>query len=195
MNRSTLELISDHLTIRRVGTIAHKCAEKLIEEDESILLEEIEILYVIIMEFIDRFHHIKEEDAYFPKTNSKEFSENIRKFIIEHQFGRNIANMLQRELMPCKKERRILKSKREPIARFLKTYSIFISDHTEKEDKFFETILNQQNTGHYLISEDDDNALLKHYERCKNKAGGKERMDQMIKLIKYLEEREWMHKA
>ncbi len=87
-----------------------------------------------------------------------------------------------------------MESKREPIARFLKTYFIFISDHTKKEDNFFETILHQQNTRHHLISEDEDNALMKHYERCKIKAGGKERIDQLIKLIVYLEEREWIQK-
>jgi hypothetical protein len=35
---------------------------------------------------------------------------------------------------------------------------------------------------------------LKHYEICKNQAGGKARMQEMIILIEYLEEREWMKK-
>jgi hypothetical protein len=34
--------------------------------------------------------------------------------------------------------------------------------------------------------------LLKHYEICKNQAGGEARMQEMIILIEYLEEREWM---
>jgi len=29
---------------------------------------------------------------------------------------------------------------REPVARFLRSYSIFIGDHTGKEDKFFDMI-------------------------------------------------------
>jgi hypothetical protein len=29
---------------------------------------------------------------------------------------------------------------REPVARFLKSYAIFISDHTGKEDKFFDLV-------------------------------------------------------
>ena len=29
-------------------------------------------------------------------------------------------------------------NKREPVARFLRTYSIFLIDHMEKEEKFFE---------------------------------------------------------
>jgi hypothetical protein len=35
---------------------------------------------------------------------------------------------------------------------------------------------------------------MRHYESCRNQAGGKARMDQMIKLIEYLEERQWMHR-
>jgi hypothetical protein len=34
--------------------------------------------------------------------------------------------------------------------------------------------------------------LLQHYEVCRNQAGGKARVEQMIRLIEYLEDREWM---
>jgi hypothetical protein len=34
--------------------------------------------------------------------------------------------------------------------------------------------------------------LLKHYESCRNSVGGKERIEQMLKLIEYLENRGWM---
>jgi calcineurin-like phosphoesterase family protein len=75
----------------------------------------------------------------------------------------------------------------EPIARFLKTYAIFIEDHTGKEDRFFDSIEESR-----IISASEDELLLMHYESCMNQAGGKIRMDQMIKLIDYLENREWM---
>ena len=39
-------------------------------------------------ELIDTFHHGKEEEAYFPSTHDKNsFSEDIRKFLIEHELG------------------------------------------------------------------------------------------------------------
>lgn len=65
-----------------------------------ILMEHIQILSVVMEEeFIDAFHHGKEEKAYFPITRNKDgFSEDIRKFLIEHEHGRRIANMLRREL-------------------------------------------------------------------------------------------------
>jgi hypothetical protein len=33
---------------------------------------------------------------------------------------------------------------------------------------------------------------MRHYESCTKIAGGKERIEQMIKLVQYLENREWM---
>jgi hypothetical protein len=75
----------------------------------------------------------------------------------------------------------------EPVARFLKSYAVFIDDHTGKEDKFFD-LVDKRN----VISNKEDEMLLKHYEICKNQAGGEARMQEMIILIEYLEEREWM---
>ena len=34
--------------------------------------------------------------------------------------------------------------------------------------------------------------LMKHYESCLNQIGGKARIEEMLRLIDYLEDREWM---
>jgi hemerythrin-like domain-containing protein len=60
---STANLKHDHLTVRRVGAIAQRCSDKLYAGDEDIPIEDIEILSVVIEEFIDAFHHGKEEKA------------------------------------------------------------------------------------------------------------------------------------
>jgi hemerythrin-like domain-containing protein len=149
-------------------------------------------------EFIDAFHHGKEEKAYFPITRSKDgFSEDTRKFLIEHELGRRIANMLRRELnaliehddsntkgigIGLKWNNR----NKEPVARFLKSYAIFVSDHTAKEDTFFKAIQEKNS-----ISEEEDRELLRHYEACKGQIGGQVRIEEMVKLIDYLEGREW----
>jgi hypothetical protein len=75
----------------------------------------------------------------------------------------------------------------EPVARFLKSYAVFIEDHTGKEDKFFDLI--EKNS---KLSFEEDAMLLKHYHLCKNQAGGEFRIQEMIRLIEYLEERDWM---
>jgi hemerythrin-like domain-containing protein len=197
---STADLKHDHLTIKRVGAIAQRCSDKLYADDDDIPIEDIEILSVVIEEFIDAFHHGKEEKAYFPVTKNKDgYSEDVRKFLIEHELGRRIANMLRRELQILKKSYNLtttthsmqdkteIKGNKEPVARFLKSYVVFIDDHTGKEDVFFDLIENKQS-----ISNDEDRTLLQHYEACKNEVGGQVRIEEMMRLIEYLENRDWM---
>jgi hemerythrin-like domain-containing protein len=192
---ATQNLKNDHITIRRVKEIAQKCSNRLYT-NQNVPIEDIEIISVIIEEFVDHFHHGKEEKAYFPDTKDKNgFAEEVRKFLIEHEFARRIAIMLRRELNEWKSKIKDASQEidkhhtttTEPVARFLRTYAIFIDDHTGKEDKFFD-LVNERN----VISDKENEMLLKHYEMCKNQAGGEARMQEMIILIEYLEEREWM---
>lgn len=195
---STRNLKDDHIVIRRVRDIAQTCSYKLYN-NINVPIEHIEIISVIIEEFVDNFHHGKEEKAYFPETKGKNnFAEDVRKFLIEHELGRRIANMLRREIRVWREKEKsgLLKkydtgikelNQMEPIARFLKSYAIFIDDHTGKEDKFFDLIMSKA-----VITNEEDNHLLKHYELCKNQVGGKERIEEMIKLIEYLEVQDWM---
>lgn len=194
---ATQNLKNDHITIRRVKEIARKCSNKLYA-NQYVPIEDIEIISVIIEEFVDHFHHGKEEKAYFPDTKDKNgFAEDVRKFLIEHELGRRIATMLRRELNEWKMKMKETSPEinkhdtitLEPVARFLKSYAVFIDDHTGKEDKFFD-LVDERN----VISDKENEMLLKHYEICKNQAGGKARMQEMIILIEYLEEREWMKK-
>jgi hemerythrin-like domain-containing protein len=196
---ATKDLKQDHLTLRRVRDITQRCSERLYS-GENIPIEDIEIISVVIEEFVDAFHHGKEEKAYFPETKDKNgFAEDVRKFLIEHELGRRIATMLLRELKAWKDKGEVGDNdsnsgrdginiiSREPVARFLKSYAVFISDHTGKEDKFFDLIDEKGS-----ISKEEDQMLMKHYESCKNDIGGSTRIEQMLKLIDYLEDRNWM---
>ena len=197
---STESLMQEHLIVRQIGNIAQKCSDRLYA-NEDIPIEDIQIVSVVIEEFIDAFHHGKEEKAYFPITRGKDgFSEDIRKFLIEHELGRRIANMLRRELNALTEHEhdhgnnskgagiglKWNNRSKEPVARFLKSYAIFVSDHTAKEDKFFK-IIQEKNS----ITEEEDRKLLRHYEVCKGQIGGQARIEEMLKLIDYLESREW----
>lgn len=192
---STANLKHDHLIVRRVGTIVQRCSDKLYA-DEDIPIEEIEILSVVIEEFIDAFHHGKEEMAYFPATKSKDgYSEDIRKFLIEHELGRRIAIMLRREIQILKSssqtnamlEATETKREKEPVARFLKSYAVFISDHSGKEDVFFDLLERK-----HSISYDEDRTLLEHCKACRKEVGGQVRIEELMRLIEYLENRDWM---
>jgi hemerythrin-like domain-containing protein len=188
---ATSDLKKDHLFVRRFGEVIQKCSDKIYAgKDSDILLEDLEIVSVVMEELIDTFHHGKEEKAYFPSTHNKNsFSEDIRKFLIEHELGRRISRMFRRELLSWRKyiiEGKQISSK-EPIARFLKSYAVFIKDHLEKEDKFLDIV---ENKG--IISLDEDKAIRYHYELCKTKSGGQARIEELLKLLDYLERRDWM---
>jgi hemerythrin-like domain-containing protein len=198
----TQNLKNDHITIRRVKDIASKCSN-LLYSNQYVPIEDMEIMSVIIEEFIDNFHHGKEEKAYFPETKDKNgFAEDIRKFLIEHELGRRIAIMLRRELKELKENLRkdekgnvvILNRNQkkkmsiyEPVARFLKSYAVFIEDHTGKEDKFFDLIYDKNK-----LSTEEEERLLNHYMLCSNQAGGEAKIKEMLRLIEYLEEKDWM---
>ena len=99
---STKNLKDDHITIRRVQNIAKKCSD-ILYSNRYVPIEDIEIISVIIEEFVDNFHHGKEAKAYFPEAKVKDsYGEDIRKFLIEHELGRRIAMMLRRELKQYK---------------------------------------------------------------------------------------------
>jgi len=127
---------------------------------------------------------VRKKRHYFPQMNEKNnFSEEIRKFLIEHELGRRIAKMLVQSLVSWEDG----PNSRERVARFLKAYSVFISTHTEKEDLFFDLI---EENG--ILSEEEHSQLIGRYKFCNSEVGGKVRVEQMIKLIGYLEDRVWM---
>lgn len=181
---STRQLKQDHVTVRRIRDIAQKCSDRLYAGD-TIPLEDIEIISVVIEEFVDAFHHGKEEKAYFPANENKsaQYAEEVRKFVIEHEFGRRVARMMLRNL----KEWKSGVDGREPVARFLKTYAIYVTDHTTKEEAFFDTVEDDRS-----ISAGEDEELLRRYEMCKKEIGGDARIEELLRLIEYLEERDWM---
>jgi hypothetical protein len=75
--------------------------------------------------------------------------------LIEHELGRRIATLLLHELKARIEEI----TSREPVARFLKSYSVFFTDHTLNEDIFFNRVGEKGS-----ISSEDNERLLKHYE-------------------------------
>ncbi|MFB5599436.1 MAG: hypothetical protein ACE5SW_04325 [Nitrososphaeraceae archaeon] len=77
-NKATKNLQNDHIFIRRLGNIIKVCSDSLYT-NINIPIEDIEIISVIIEEFVDNFHHGKEEQAYFLETKDKDsYKEEIR---------------------------------------------------------------------------------------------------------------------
>jgi hemerythrin-like domain-containing protein len=63
---ATRDLRQDHILISRLGKIAKKCSD-LLYANVEIPTEDIKIISMLIHEFVDKFHHGKEEKHIFHK--------------------------------------------------------------------------------------------------------------------------------
>ncbi|HEU4605875.1 MAG TPA: hemerythrin domain-containing protein [Nitrososphaera sp.] len=178
---ATEELLQDHVFIRRLQLVIEKCYT-LLYEGKDVPFGDLVKIADMIEQFVDNFHHGKEEKSYFPETENKDrYSEEIRKFVIEHELGRRIANRVRIHLEEFLQG----KDAREPLARYLKAYSVFILDHTSKEDRFFNDVREKRS-----LSEKEEKDLKKEFERmrheCMSKSGN------LVEVLKQLENAEWM---
>ena len=178
---ATEDLLQDHVFIRRLQIVIEKCYT-LLYEGKDVPFGDLVKIADMIEQFVDNFHHGKEENSYFPETENKDrYSEEIRKFVIEHELGRRIANRVRIHLEEFLEG----KDAREPLARYLKAYSVFILDHTSKEDRFFNDVKEKRS-----LSEKEEKDLKKEFERmkreCMRKSGN------LVKVLKQLENAEWM---
>ena len=175
---ATNQLRADHDQVRRLEKIVAKCAKELYDGVE-IPFSDLEKITVIISEFVDTIHHSREEDSYFPCVASYDnLKEEIRKFMIEHEFGRNIARKISEYLKKWKSGQ----DAREPVARYLRTYSIFLFDHLNKENKFFDQAEAE------VLSKEEETEM---YEQYRSITAILKKKEDMIKEIDFLESQPW----
>jgi hemerythrin-like domain-containing protein len=177
---SATELLrNDHKQIRRLEKVIVRCYEKLYE-GKSIPFSDLEKVTLIISEFLDSIHYAREEDQYFPCVASYDsLNKEIKVFMIEHEFGRRIAANISKYLQRWKSG----ENQREPVARFLKAYAIYLNDHITKEDRFFEVAEKQ------VLSKDEEKMM---YEEFSSVTAVVTKFDELIRSIDYLEEAPWM---
>ena len=126
----------EHDQIRRLEKITLRCSEELLKGTD-VPFSDIDKITVIISEFIDAIHYGREEDAYFPCVASYDtLKDKIHMLMVEHEFGRKSA----RQIADYLKRWRNGEDTREPVARFLKVYSVYLFDHLNKENKFFDEV-------------------------------------------------------
>jgi len=177
---ATEDLLQDHIFIRRLQAIIEKCYA-LLHEGRGVPFGDLIKITDLMEQFVDQFHHNKEEMSYFPETESKDhYSEEIRKFVIEHEFGRRITKRVRIHLEEFLQG----KDAREPLARYLKTYSVFILDHTSKEDRFFTDVKQTRS-----LSDEEERELKKEFELMKHECMGKS--GNLVEILKKIENAEW----
>ena len=176
---ATDSLRQDHIHIRRLEKVITKCYKDLYE-GKDIPFSDIEQITIIISEFLDAIHYAREEDAYFPCVASYDsLKKEIRGFLIEHEFGRRIAKSVATHLQRWKEGQ----DAREPVARFLRTYVIYLNDHITKEEKFFDTAQKE------ILSAEEEKMM---YDEFRSVTAVTTKIEDMVKSIASLEEKSWM---
>ena len=175
---ATETLREDHKQIRRLEKIIIKCYTELYA-GKNIPFLDIDKITIIIEDFLDSIHYSREEDSYFPCVASYDhLKQEIRALLIEHEFSRRIALQIKKHLKRWKDG----EDAREPVARFLKTYSVYLMDHMKKEEEFFDKAEEE------VISKEEEFDM---YEQFKSVMTISKKMDDMIKEIEYLENQSW----
>jgi hemerythrin-like domain-containing protein len=175
---ATKTLRNDHNQIKRLEKVISKCYQALYN-GQNIPLLDIEKITIIISEFLDSIHYSREENSYFPCVASYDsLKKEIRTFLIEHEFGRRVARNISKHLQQWKKG----EDSREPVARFLRTYSIYLFDHISKEENFF----NQAEET--ILSKEEEQEM---YEQFRSVMSITKKIEEMIKEIDYLEQQPW----
>ena len=176
---ATETLREDHKQIRRLDKIIIKCYTELYA-GKNIPLSDIDKITFVIEEFLDSIHYSREEDSYFPCVASYDhLKQEIRGLLIEHEFSRRIALQIKRHLKRWKEG----EDAREPVARFLKTYSVYLMDHMTKEEDFFDKAESE------ILSKEEEFDM---YEQFKSVMTISKKMEDLIKEIEYLETQPWI---
>jgi hemerythrin-like domain-containing protein len=174
---ATEALQQDHLKIRRLEKIIIKCHKDLYAE-KPIPISDLEKITFVISEFLDAIHYSREEDSYFACVASYDtLREEIRKFTIEHEFSRRIAVNIAKHVQRWKNG----EDAREPVARFLRTYAIYLSDHLSKEDEFFKK-------APQVLSKEEEQAM---YEQFQSVMAVSTKVETVMKEIEYPEKQDW----
>ena len=175
---ATDTLRDDHKQIKRLDGIISKCYSDL-NAGKIIPFSDLEKITLIISEFLDSIHYSREEDSYFPCVASYDhLKKEIRALLIEHEFSRNIAFKITHHLKRWKNG----EDSSEPVARFLRTYSIYPNDHISKEEDFFERAEKE------IISKEEEKEM---FEQFQSDMAIAKKMESIVKEIDYLESQPW----
>jgi len=175
---ATETLRNDHKQIKRLGKIISKCSSD-ISAGKTIPFSDLEKLTLIISEFLDSIHYSREEDSYFPCVASYDhLKKEIRALLIEHEFSRNIASKITLYLKRWKNG----DDSSEPVARFLRTYSIYLNEHMSREEDFFERAEKE------VLSKEEERDMFEDFQSA---MAITKKLESILKDLDYLENQEW----
>jgi hemerythrin-like domain-containing protein len=167
------DLKADHRVIRRLETALRAMASR-IAKGEPVPPEDVEEAARLMTEFVDSYHHVKEEAGLFPVIQGagREQQKVVYGFLVEHEFGRRAARRIEQECALWSKG----EGGSEPLSRFLLTYADFIKAHTEKEDEWFEAVDRR------LLTPEQQREVLGRFAQVK-RLSSKKRFGRRVNLL------------
>lgn len=170
-------LREDHRQIRRLDSVVVRCCSAL-ESGRRVPLDDLRRVTWVMSEFIDAVHYSREENSHFACVSGYgSLDGQVRKFLIEHEFGRRIASKLSSHV----REWGLGRGPLEPVTRYLRTYHIYLEDHLSKEDRFFDE-------AESVISADEDAEMRRQFLSV---AASAKTISEMERELERLEERPW----
>ena len=171
-------LRNEHQDILRLEKVITK-SYKALYAGADIPFSDIDKINFLIAEFLDSVHFTREEGSYFPCVASYDhLNKEIRELLIEHEFSRNIARSISKNLKLWKEGQ----DKREPVARFLSVYSTFLIEHMKREEAFFEKAEKE------VLSKEEEQEMFEQFQSISAIA---EKVTSLLKDIDYLESQNW----
>lgn len=174
-------LREDHRHVRRFDSIVTKCYTALYD-GVDVPMSDIEKMICIMEEFFDSVHYSREEDAYFPCVASYDhLKREIHVLLVEHEFSRRVAAQLRKYLRVWRDENND-KNAREPLARYMRAYSVYIADHLSKEEDFFDRAEAE------ILSKEEE---FEMYEQFRSVMATSKKLEDLLCDVDYLESQPW----
>jgi hemerythrin-like domain-containing protein len=163
-------LKADHRVIWRLESALRIMAARIVRGDR-LPPEDVEEAVRLLTEFVDSYHHAKEEAGLFPVIEGKarEQQKTVYGFLVEHEFGRRTARRIEYERIRWMKA----EGTAEALSRFMLTYADFIRVHTSKEDRWFKAVDQE------LLTEVQQKEVLARFAQVRS-SSSRERLVQRV---------------
>ncbi len=172
---ATSSLKEDHVIVRRISSIARRYAE-IIYSSNSVPVDDVKKVLILIEMFIDAYHHCKEECSYFPAVDGSMLEDEARALMVEHELGRRIARMLNSNLDLWLRDAR----SSEPVARMLKAYAEYLDLHMEREERFFSSY-------DAFVDEHEQDRVMDAFNAIRRERMGDARLRTILSMLDELE--------
>jgi len=177
--KATEQLKREHHAVKIALKILDKIRHKL-ETGEGVDISHLEELAEFFSVFVDRCHHIKEEEMLFVAMKDSldpSDKERIGALIKDHASGRNFIEDISRSVSNYKAGNN---GASKEIAHSARNYSILLNQHIDIEDNVLYPIANER------LSEETQRELARDFDRLEEEEIGQGKHEAFHEMIERL---------